>query len=445
MMYRWKSMLFMIMAASSIVFLFLETDVRHLESKPPVDFQPGDPIDLKVNAMTSIHTQIPRAYYRLPFCQLSNGPKMASKNVGEFWIGNKIQSSPYSKQIKCDLYCERLCQIELSRTDANRLRMHIKHEYHNNWIIDNLPSATVISNTDLEEKVYRYGGSFPIGFMDIAGTPCINNHVNIYIEFHQHDTAVEKYRVVGFAVEPLSIKHKFQGGYDWNGEYVEEWTKKLETCPGDGSHIDGMTIDSTVPVQRILPNEEILFTYDVIWTEGFLDWSSRWDIYLSEDQLVPVVVHLYQIVNSILAILILGIVILHTLVRNLKRDIASDEETVGGNNATHESGWKSIHVDVFRPPEHCPMLFCICCGGGVQLVFTGFSTMGLLGPFRRGSLCNGMFFGSVLTGILGGYVNSRLYLAFGGQRWQLIAGAFPFSNTLCYLFRLNSSKDVFII
>lgn len=38
----------------------------------PISFKDGDAVPLKVNALTSTHTQIPRDYYRLPFCKPEN-------------------------------------------------------------------------------------------------------------------------------------------------------------------------------------------------------------------------------------------------------------------------------------------------------------------------------------------------------------------------------------
>merc|ERR1711937_435288 len=362
--------------------------------------------------MTSIHTQIPKDYYRLPFCQPTGGPKMASENLGEFLTGNKIQSSPYNINMMQDSYCEKLCQVKLSTEDASRLRLHIKYGYHNNWIIDNLPSAAIMRARNGEELL-RYAGGFPIGFLDANDRkPYINNHVNIHVDYHQYDPAVDTYRVVGFSVEPLSIKHQFQGGYEWNGSDKEGWTKKLETCPGDRQHTDRTMIRQS---QNIVPKENILFTYDVIWKESDVAWTSRWDIYLNEDHLVPAKVHWYSITNSILVVLFLSLLVISMLVRNLRRDIAAynalsalaDEEQ---EDDADESGWKLIHADVFRPPENYPMLFCVCCGGGVQLTLTifitiCFSAVGFLNPARRGSLVNGILSFYVLTGILSGYVS----------------------------------------
>jgi len=82
--------------------------------------------------MTSIHTQLPKDYYRLPFCAPPEGPKMASENLGEFLTGNKIQSSPYVLNMLLEKYCQILCQKTLSKADARNLKMHIKYGYHNN-------------------------------------------------------------------------------------------------------------------------------------------------------------------------------------------------------------------------------------------------------------------------------------------------------------------------
>jgi transmembrane 9 superfamily member 2/4 len=129
--------------------------------------RPTDSVALKVNLMTSIHTQVPKDYYHLSFCRPRDGPKMASQNLGEFLTGNKIQSSPYLINMLAEAYCTKLCQVKLSKLEAAKMKLHIKygyHGYHNNWIIDNLPSA-VISSTSNGEKMKHYAGGFPIGFI----------------------------------------------------------------------------------------------------------------------------------------------------------------------------------------------------------------------------------------------------------------------------------------
>lgn len=391
----------------------------------PDEFEKGDEVELKVNAMTSIHTQIPKNYYKLPFCAPSNGPEMASEKLGEFLTGNKIQSSPYNINMLTHVACSILCQKKLDKVDAEKLRLHIKYGYHNNWIIDNLPSAAVGLNANTGEKQLHYAGGFPIGFMSSSHEPYIFNHVNIILSYHQKDPEVEKYRVVGFAVEPMSIAHEFQGGYVWDGVSVEGLSKPLSTCT-TSAHTDRSSITKH---QAVNNGATILYTYDVIWQESDVAWSSRWDIYLSEDHLVPAQVHWYSITNSILVVLFLSLLVVSILVRNLRRDIAAynalaalaDEEK---DEDMDETGWKLVHADVFRPPSTMPMMYCVCIGGGVQLAITLFfviifSAIGFLSPSRRGSLMNAILIFYMLSGIIAGYVSSRLFKAFRGRLWQL--------------------------
>jgi transmembrane 9 superfamily protein 2/4 len=388
----------------------------------PVTLKQGDDVPMKVNALTSTHTQIPRDYYRLPFCQPENGPKMASENLGEFLTGNKIQNSPYEIKMLEPVYCQKLCQVSLTKLSANKLKLHIKYDYHNNWIIDNLPSAAIGLGTSGKTQK-RYAGGFPIGFIAPDNKlPYIYNHVNINIDYHPKD---EGFRVVGFAVEPLSVKHTFQDKYEWDGFSAEGMTKPLATCPGS-AHMARSHIKNS---QIVKQGETILYTYDVNWIKSEIEWSSRWDVYLSEDHLVPAQVHWYSITNSILVVLFLSLLVISILVRNLRRDIAAynalaalaDEEK---DDDADETGWKLVHADVFRPPQNQPMLFCVFMGSGVQLCLTVlvaimFAAVGFLSPARRGSLMNAFLVLYMLCGVFAGYVSSRLYKAFRGRQWQL--------------------------
>lgn len=418
--------------------LLVSANAFYIPGVQPEEFKEGDKVEMKVNSMTSYHTQIPKDYYRLPFCKPATGPKMASENLGEFLTGNKIQSSAYDLNMKTEMYCKIVCQQQLTKVEAAKLRLHVKYGYHNNWIIDNLPSASVGISATTNEKQTHYAGGFPIGFLDSRDRDkkaYIFNHVNIVLKYHQRDPAVESYRVVGFSVEPMSIKHEFQGGYQWDEDDETRFTKPLSTCTA-GSHMDR---DKIYANQVVSNEEKILFTYDVIWEESDIAWSSRWDIYLNENDLVPAQVHWYSITNSILVVVFLSMLVISILVRNLRRDIEAynalavlaDEEV---DEDIDETGWKLVHADVFRPPETYPMLFCICIGGGVQLTVCTFfvivlSAVGFLNPARRGSLMNAILVFYMLCGIINGYVSSKLYKSFKGRLWQLCtvlsALAFP--------------------
>merc|ERR1711865_1236763 len=180
--------------------------------------------------------------------------------------------------------------------------------------------------------------------------------------------------------------------------------------------------------------------------------SSRWDVYLNENHLVPAQVHWYSISNSIFVVLFLSMLVISVLVRNLKRDIAgynavsqlTDEEE---DDDIDESGWKLVHADVFRPPSTMPMLYCVLVGSGSQLavsalVTVGLAAVGFVNPSRRGSMMNVILVWFMLSGVLAGYVSSRLYKAFRGRAWQLCTvctailfpgfcfGVFLFFNTI---------------
>jgi len=271
----------------------------------------------------------------------------------------------------------------------------------------------------------HYAGGFPIGFIDSNEKEAyIFNHVKIIVDYH---TREDGYRVVGFGVEPTSVKHRFAGGYEWDGSAMEGFSKNLETCPS--ATADFISQDSVDTVQIVKVGEQIIYTYDVTWQPSDVAWTSRWDVYLTEDHFVPPQVHWYSITNSILVVLFLSLVVLSVLVRNLRRDIAAynslailtDEEE---GEEEDEKGWKLVHADVFRPPQNHPMLFCVFVATGVQLGITTlfaimFSAVGFLSPARRGSFLNATLAFFVISGVLAGYLSSRLYKAFNGKYYQL--------------------------
>jgi len=148
----------------SLSLLTTYTSGFYLPGVDPLSFLKDDQVEMKVNAMSSVHTQIPRDYYGVKYCQPEGGPTSASENLGEFMTGNKIQSSPYMLQMKKDKFCNILCQSELNKEDAEGFYNVIKHEYNNHWIIDNLPSASLIISQNV--MYTNYAGGFPVGFVD---------------------------------------------------------------------------------------------------------------------------------------------------------------------------------------------------------------------------------------------------------------------------------------
>lgn len=79
----------------------------------------------------------------------------------------------------------------------------------------------------------------------------LHNHLRFTILYHG-DAETGLARIVGFEVEPFSVKHKFDG--KWDPEKPE-----LKTC--NPSSMKFVTDKDTK--QEVKENEEIIFTYDV--------------------------------------------------------------------------------------------------------------------------------------------------------------------------------------
>lgn len=92
----------------------------------------------------------------------------------------------------------------------------------------------------------------------------------------------DKYRVVGFEVETLSVTYneiKFEG----------------DTCnfPDNPRPQAVSQSDST----------QLFFTYSVEWKKSDISWASRWDIYLG---MHDVQIHWFSIINSLVVVFFLS-------------------------------------------------------------------------------------------------------------------------------------------
>ena len=320
-------------------------------------------------------------------------------------------------------YCKVLCQVTLTSKTVNDFKTAIKRQYHNNWLVDGLPAASILDSAQFVTTQYI---GFPVGYAEEKDS-YIYNHVNIVLEYHPVD--VDSYRIVGFYVEPLSVKHKFANSKVWDGSGDPP---VLASCATD-KHL---TYDSITEHQKVTSGN-LLFTYGVEWRQSDVRWASRWDVYLSMNHAIPDRVHWFSILNSVLIVLFLAFMVAMILVRTLHRDInrynkvLTDEEKA---EEKEETGWKLVHADIFRPPTDFPMLFCVLVGSGIQLLICtllliGFSAAGFLSPANRGSIMMGMLLLFVLMGCFAGFSSARLYKTFKGKQWQrctlLTATFFP--------------------
>ncbi|XP_073042675.1 transmembrane 9 superfamily member 9-like [Primulina eburnea] len=383
----------------------------YLPGVAPEDFQKGAPLNVKVNKLTSIRTQLPYSYYSLPFCS----PKTivdSRENLGEVLRGDRIENSPFVFKMREPQMCSVLCRVILDAKVAKQFKDKIEDEYRVNMILDNLPLVVPIPRQQEGPTIYQLG--YHIGLKgQYSGSKDVkyflNNHLSFTVKFHK-DQVTETARIVGFEVTPFSVKHEYEG----------QWSKdvRLTTCDPHTKR----TVSSSDSPLEVEDKQEVIFTYDVAFLESEVKWASRWDTYLlmTDDQ-----IHWFSIVNSLMIVLFLSGMVAMIMLRTLYRDISKYNELETQEEAQEETGWKLVHSDVFRPPINSDLL-CVYVGTGVQflgmiLITTIFAVLGFLSPSNRGGLMTAMLLLWVFMGIFAGYAAARLYKMFKGTEWKKIA------------------------
>jgi transmembrane 9 superfamily member 2/4 len=410
-----------------------------VEYGSPKSYQKNEIIPLKVYPMTSVHTLIDSSEDNLPFCHPPARPGTSMM----------AQMMPYEVDTLLEVRCQKLCQVMPSTVEANNLSFHIKTGYHHNWKLDGLPAANMVTRGDIVKT--HYGGGFPVGFGGAGDSDTyIFNHVKLVVSYNYRARS-DSFRIVGFNVEPISIKHRYAGGYEWDGLSLMDVNKSLETCPtpvtaADFDHF--VNFENVDAPQIVKAGEMILFTYDVTWFKSEVEWSHRWDVYLTEDDFVPGQVHIYSIVNSVLVAIVLSSVVSCILVRNLKRDVAASRGRSEDDDECR--GWKALGGDVFRPPQTLPNLFCAMVGTGAQLALTAvlvllLAMVNLVSPAKPGSLGHAIWIIYIFLGSpIAGYVSGHLHRSLGGQDLHVCASLtallFP-GITLAYFLATSFTRS----
>jgi len=390
------------------LILFHVASPFYLPGVAPVQFKPNEQVELKVNKLTSVHTQLPYQYYALPFCKPE---KIHDKveNLGEILRGDRIENSRYFIFALKDERCKSLCTTTHDKDDVKKFIEFVKYEYKAHWIVDNLPAATPKVLQDAKgDRITVYESGFPLGKFIKEGenkedTFYINNHVNIKLLYHQNPEAYDGSRIVGFEVDAESRHHDIPS--------VEGEVPK--TCGVEG-----------VPPQELkIPTGEekltIFWTYSVTWEEDSkTPWANRWDKYLRN---TDPQIHWFSIINSLMIVLFLTGMVAMIMMRTLHADFRRYNQ-MDPNEEAEETGWKLVHGDVFRPPNR-PMLLAVLVGSGIQVlgctvVTMVFAVLGFLSPANRGGLMTAMVVLFVVMGVFAGYFSTRTYKMFKGQAWK---------------------------
>uniref|UniRef100_A0A803MRR7 Transmembrane 9 superfamily member n=2 Tax=Chenopodium quinoa TaxID=63459 RepID=A0A803MRR7_CHEQI len=395
----------------------------YLPGVAPRDFQVGDPLQVKVNKLSSTKTQLPYDYYFLKYCKPQKIINSA-ENLGEVLRGDRIENSVYTFKMREERICQVGCRQKLDAEAAKNFKEMIDDEYRVNMILDNLPVAVIRQRRDGHAKVYEHG--YRVGFKGkYSGTNeekyFIHNHLSFKVMYHK-DLETDVARIVGFEVTPHSVAHEYKEWKDQDTQVV--------TCTKN-------IAQSGTPPQEVDTDKEVVFTYDVTFEKSDIKWASRWDTYLlmNDDQ-----IHWFSIINSLMIVLFLSGMVAMIMMRTLYRDIANYNQLETQDEAQEETGWKLVHGDVFRPPLNSSLL-CVYVGTGVQifamtLVTMMFALLGFLSPSNRGGLMTAMVLLWVFMGLFGGYSSARLYKMFKGTEWKknTLKTAFMFPGILFSIF-----------
>jgi len=404
-----------------LFLLLLPCAAFYLPGVAPRDYQVGEIIDIKVVKLDSVKTQLPYDYYSLPFCH-PDVITEAAENLGEILSGDQIETSAYEVSMKIPINCNILCKRKYSIADLKHFEEKIKEQYRVNWIVDNIPAATRYYEQSFDDDggasyvPVFYEKGFPLGFVggldrlgSEVGEAYIHNHVQLKIAYHEDKSSFSGYRVVGFEVDPFSVKHKIVGNWEGPGAMT-----RLSTCVP--SNIGGFQ-----PVTNLGEKDrDIIWTYDVVWMASDVKWASRWDVYL---KMMDSQIHWFSIINSIMIVLFLSGMIAMIMMRTLHRDLRKyDEMELSEEEKQEETGWKMIHGEVFRPPRY-GALFSVLVGTGVQvfgmsLFALTFAALGLLSPANRGGLMTALLLLFVFMGSLAGYFSTRIYKMFKLTDWK---------------------------
>ena len=292
-----------------------------------------------------------------------------------------------------DVSCATVCSKKFTPKEADTLSWYIQLGYHYNFLLDDLPAA-VMPFSYSGDVVRQYAGGLPIGFWDNDLQQFyVYNHLQFVIYYYineepkvtiagtngKNDSNDDKTRhsIVSFAVWPMSVAQR-----------SSDDKSKSSTCPSGGP----LRLESFARNQTIQSNMTVVYTYDVVWKRSGVQWSSRWDVYLSEDHFYSSKACWYSIFNSCFVMLVMLAVIDFRVLRDARRDVAAYEASLDDNKDnteatisppknpsvwTNSHAWILLHGDVFRPPSTMPVLFAVLVGTGAQLFVMVFCAIAL--------------------------------------------------------------------
>lgn len=387
------------------------TAAFYLPGSAPRDYLEGEKIDVFVNTLTpmlnsKLKSLISYDYYdsRFHFCSPEGGPERQPESLGSILFGDRILSSPYEIRMLENSTCQKLCQASVPKEDAAFINERIREDYGLNLLIDGLPSSEMRRDSKTGETFLDAQG-FNLGDDELnPDKPALNNHYDIYIQYHMRDE--DHFRVVGVLVYPSTVNSMVAGSTEPDCFNKQPFYLSEET------------------------GNEFFYTYSVSFLESDIPWGLRWDAYL---HVFDPRIHWFSLINSLIIAGFLVFMVGMVLLRSISRDIHRYNAVDLSDEVQEDYGWKLVHGEVFRLPQR-PMLLSVMVGNGIHLIMMCivtlvFALFGFLSPSNRGSLATVLLICWTFFGCVSGYASARTYTTLGGEQWKtnliLTAVLFP--------------------
>ncbi|KAL0250130.1 hypothetical protein I308_103438 [Cryptococcus tetragattii IND107] len=387
------------------------TAAFYLPGSAPRDYLEGEKIDVVVNTLTpmlnsKLKSLISYDYYdsRFHFCSPEGGPERQPESLGSILFGDRILSSPYEIRMLENSTCQKLCQASVPKEDAAFINERIREDYGLNLLIDGLPSSEMRRDSKTGETFLDAQG-FNLGDDELnPDKPALNNHYDIYIQYHMRDE--DHFRVVGVLVYPSTVNSMVAGSTEPDCFNNQPFFLSEET------------------------GNEFFYTYSVSFLESNIPWGLRWDAYL---HVFDPRIHWFSLINSLIIAGFLVFMVGMVLLRSISRDIHRYNAVDLSDEVQEDYGWKLVHGEVFRLPQR-PMLLSVMVGNGIHLIMMCivtlvFALFGFLSPSNRGSLATVLLICWTFFGCVSGYASARTYTTLGGEQWKtnliLTAVLFP--------------------
>ncbi|KAM0043445.1 putative nonaspanin (TM9SF) [Helianthus debilis subsp. tardiflorus] len=171
---------------------------------------------------------------------------------------------------------------------------------------------------------------------------------------------------------------------------------------------------------------DVDFTDSIYWGETKGKFDERLNDY-SPSSILPLHInaHVHSIANScftIFIVIICLVIVIYT--RFLHKDISRytcDVEEAEVTNNQEQKGWKNIHGDVFRFPEH-KSLFSAALGSGTQLlalivIILILGVMGVFQPFVQVVFLKALVVIYAVTSVVSRYTSASFYHQLKGTTW----------------------------